>query len=136
MPYADSEKARAYNLAYKDANRERMRAYDRAHPQRRSLRGHNISASDRHEMWEKQGRACYLCRRPIEEHGRGAAHIDHDHDCCPGNRKSCGRCIRGLACQDCNVHLIPLIDKGHPIVGHLSVFLAKAAEGIHANESE
>lgn len=27
--------------------------------------------------------------------------IDHDHNCCPGN-KSCGKCIRGVLCRGCN----------------------------------
>lgn len=28
--------------------------------------------------------------------------IDHDHLCCPG-QKTCGKCIRGILCNDCNV---------------------------------
>lgn len=28
--------------------------------------------------------------------------VDHDHACCPGPT-SCGRCIRGLLCLDCNL---------------------------------
>jgi len=27
--------------------------------------------------------------------------VDHDHSCCGGDR-TCGQCIRGLVCADCN----------------------------------
>lgn len=29
--------------------------------------------------------------------------VDHDHRCCPGDTKSCGKCIRGLICRPCNL---------------------------------
>lgn len=28
--------------------------------------------------------------------------VDHDHSCCPG-QTTCGRCIRGILCTDCNM---------------------------------
>ena len=49
-------------------------------------------------MFDRQGGACYLCGDQVQEPD---VHIDHDHLCCSGV-KSCGRCIRGLACRWCN----------------------------------
>lgn len=54
-------------------------------------------------MLERQGGSCAACGgRPTTE-GRTFA-IDHDHECCPGNY-SCGNCVRGLLCNQCNVAL-------------------------------
>jgi Recombination endonuclease VII len=54
-----------------------------------------------------QDGCCYLCGQSLDLTQRRSArdshsfHVDHDHGCCPGSR-SCGKCIRGLACEPCN----------------------------------
>lgn len=40
---------------------------------------------------------CQICGKVIP-----ALDVDHDHDCCPANRRSCGECVRGFLCGDCN----------------------------------
>jgi hypothetical protein len=48
-----------------------------------------------------QGGGCAICGKA--PNGK-ALSVDHNHDCCPG-KKSCGKCIRGLLCQQCNMGL-------------------------------
>lgn len=51
-------------------------------------------------MLEAQDYACTMCHEPFGEDQRIA--IDHDHACCPDNKRSCGRCVRALLCLRCN----------------------------------
>ncbi|WP_409469557.1 endonuclease domain-containing protein [Streptomyces sp. HC307] len=41
----------------------------------------------------------------VANSGQRAMDIDHDHACCPG-RRSCGGCVRGLLCSNCNFHAL------------------------------
>lgn len=65
-------------------------------------------------MYFDQDGTCAIC------HENEATCVDHDHACCPTSEKSCGRCIRGLLCNQCNWRLgryeamrpwIPLADR-------------------------
>ncbi|WP_093929588.1 endonuclease domain-containing protein [Streptomyces sp. ok210] len=57
---------------------------------------------------ESQGGVCKICRRG-DVGGRSLA-VDHDHECCPQQMKSCGNCIRGLLCHNCNTAIGHLRD--------------------------
>ena len=47
-----------------------------------------------------QGGGCGICGREFQ--GRVVRrNIDHDHSCCPAGG-SCGRCVRGILCVECN----------------------------------
>lgn len=54
-------------------------------------------------MLTAQNGGCAVCGTTVPG-GQGRFHVDHDHTCCPGT-KSCGKCIRGLLCHNCNVGL-------------------------------
>ncbi len=64
------------------------------------MRSYGLEARDWYRLLDVQGGACAICG-DIEV---SRFHVDHDHDCCAGDR-SCGRCVRGLLCHGCNIAL-------------------------------
>lgn len=83
-------------------NHARANAYRFAEPEKyrdtRLWTTRRIRSADYDALLESQGGACACCGEVPP-----AFVIDHDHACCPGEYKSCGKCTRGLICQPCNL---------------------------------
>jgi hypothetical protein len=64
----------------------------RSRPENRSqLRRHKLTP----EQFAALGSVCAVCGSDDR------LSVDHDHSCCPG-KHSCGKCVRGLLCGNCN----------------------------------
>ena len=59
---------------------------------------YGIAPADYERMMAEQGGLCKICGNPP---GARSLHVDHDHSCCPRGG-SCGKCVRGLLCGNCN----------------------------------
>ena len=66
---------------------------------------HSMGAGGFRKLLELQGGCCACCGDDLAidlRPGLGrSVHVDHDHSCCPTGR-SCGKCVRGILCSDCN----------------------------------
>lgn len=71
------------------------------------------------EIFDSQGRAC-VCGRT--EHAK-SWHVDHDHSCCPYG-SSCGDCVRGILCEDCN-HALGKVRDSPEILRRLASYLER-----------
>jgi hypothetical protein len=59
-----------------------------------------ITREDYDRVLQEQDNVCAICKKP-DPRGQRLA-VDHDHACCPGWYKNCGKCTRGLLCVNCN----------------------------------
>jgi hypothetical protein len=64
----------------------------------RRFKRHGIDKETYDKLISKYDGKCWVCNE--EE----AVHIDHNHNCCTGSY-SCGKCIRGILCSQCNTGL-------------------------------
>lgn len=73
------------------------------HQHKMTIRKHGITYENYLAILEGQNGTCAICNQK-EKSYRSRLCIDHDHSCCPGEN-SCGKCIRGLLCSNCNMSL-------------------------------
>jgi len=152
---ANPDKRRAYNARYyaahperciaastkwQVANADRVRAKRVEHYAKNPdayraawlLKNYKVSPSDYAAMLSAQGGGCAGCGATSGVNGTRLA-VDHDHSCCPG-AKSCGRCVRGLLCTDCNQTLGKMKDDPAALL-RLAEYLT-AHRGTSVNEWE
>ena len=88
--------------------RRRGRRRDPAAAKRRyslkyRLSRYGLTQEEFDRLLREQGHACAMCHTAF---GEGQPiFIDHDHACCPDEKRSCGKCVRGLLCLSCNTAL-------------------------------
>lgn len=59
-----------------------------------------LSIEKRNKLIQEQNGRCKICG--TSDPGKRGWQIDHDHECCPTRKKTCGKCIRGILCISCN----------------------------------
>lgn len=82
------------------AQLEKIRRWNVDHPERRAESGARSQAKrrrTRHNLPPDTALPdlCEICG--VKAH----LHVDHDHTCCPG-KYSCGKCVSGFLCNNCN----------------------------------
>lgn len=91
----------------KKCNLERVRVYQKNNPKKyvytrdRLYKRHGINKEIFDNILTKQKNKCAICVNDFDLEKEKNIVIDHDHSCCEG-QYSCGKCVRGLLCQNCN----------------------------------
>jgi hypothetical protein len=106
---ADRKYYREYYATHKEEHKESQEKYLSKHPRIHvsdSMRAsrlrylYKMTIEDYESLLLSQGGHCALCQVVQGDDKRRMA-VDHDHECCSGTR-SCGKCLRGILCADCN----------------------------------
>lgn len=92
----NAERIREVKQQYRDANRDKVRAWDRAKARRYTLAQYGLTEANFDEIAEEQYQLCLICECKPEK-----LVVDHCHET--------GR-VRGLLCRKCNAAIGALGD--------------------------
>lgn len=95
---SNPEYRETYNAKQREYKKRKPRSYAKRKEQWLRYK-YNMTQQDYDNLLESQNGVCAICKQVCKSNKMLA--IDHDHNCCPGD-KSCGQCIRGLLCANCN----------------------------------
>ena len=107
-PGASSQYTTAWARANRTKDRKSKKKWQDSHPaslrNRQLKHKYGITLEEYNALLLKQNGVCAVCKTPPLA-GK-VLNVDHDHKCCVGrNGKSCGKCVRGLIHQTCNLML-------------------------------
>lgn len=104
-------KNREWRLSHLQTEREKERIWRNNNKEKRDLysrknqlKEYGITIEQYNNLLVKQENKCAICKRDKSSFHKSLC-VDHDHLCCSKKNSSCGKCIRGLLCQDCNILL-------------------------------
>ncbi len=96
--------------------RDRMPEFFKAREFSREMKKYGTTVEWYLDQLVTQSGLCAICSHLSHHHGTiQRLQVDHNHDCCNLRTKSCGKCLRGLLCADCNI-----------LLSYLERFLAQA----------
>ena len=101
----NSIRAQDHAKRYPEKFKKRLEKY--------KIKKHGVSIEDFWKMFEDQKGICKICK------SSGKLYIDHDHSCCDKSF-SCGKCVRGLICNRCNLMLGMAKDKSDILVSAIN----------------
>jgi N12 class adenine-specific DNA methylase len=114
----ETEKARAKK--WRQSNPEKYKIWAEKNKEKRRAASrkfeYNISPEQYEAKKTEQGNVCAICKKESD-----LLVVDHNHSCC-SQRKTCGKCNRGLLCRSCNT-LIGLAEESKEILSNAIEYL-------------
>lgn len=91
------------------------------------LRRRGVIRTEFNQMLAAQGGLCPICRCVAP------TVIDHDHRCCSSSQ-TCGKCVRGLLCETCNLN-VAVLEKDAEWLKNASDYLRRYDRAVQKQES-